>query len=565
MNFEKSDNPFDGATIPEEEVEPNDDSEISEPDAETEESETDQSPSDEEETDDSDSALGLLPAETHYNARDYDEDDATVEKWVQGGEYNHVPVYGYAMAHIHTRAYDPKEPDGTEEPTIGGKKFSWWEDDSLIPRHPFVLINPLILAHHTIKYEQETGATTREMLNLDKASQFTVVDSGGFQVVSQDDVEVVDSREEGDFNDKKLYPPELVEWQVANGDAGTVLDIPPYFTYADSGNKELGDETTEITWGQDDFRKGLNQTKENTELMWERLQEMREEGNERAQDYRFMGVVQGQPAVQRDPPWRFLKEWHEEMEPLADYEGWALSPTPSKHMGQLALHLAFADEFIDTDYLHVLAAGSYQARALLTLAAKLQDVQITSDSSGYARGSMFRSVILPNTWNRDIIITQQEEGSQCEVESPDLDRFPCRIEPFITIGDEYNIDYLTEEADSCRSTAMSLHNLNREFDATAMIDSLVHYYGREITDDFEVKNKRPKVLGNTFWKVMNELLSDKNIVQLYYAMDFLRIANEEGIEACFSSDGGGYHIPGKFGDDESWSIRKGGNSAVDWS
>lgn len=546
-----SDNPFNGSTM-----------DGAERESETVEQEEDDFPSEETQDGGNDAEPDYTPAEIHYDSL-YEGTDSTVEKWIQNGEYKHVPVYGYAIAHIHTRKYDPKD-EQDHESKVNGKTFSWWEDRSLIPKHPYVLINPVILANHTIKFEQETGVPTREMLNLSKENQFTVVDSGGFQVVSQDKIDVVDSYDEHDFTQYDIYPPTLLDWQVENGDAGTILDIPPYFSYKDSGNKDFDDDMTETEWRNGAFREGLDRTKENTTQMWNRLQELRDEGNERAQDYRFMGVIQGQPAVRDNPPWKFLSDWHEEMEPLADYDGWAMSPTPSKHMGQLALHLAYADEFVDTDYLHVLAAGSYQARALLTYASILQDRFITSDSSGYARGSMFRSVILPNTWNRDIIITQQEEGSQSDVESPELDRFPCRIEPFITIGEEYGIDYLTEDADSCRSTSMALHNLNREFDATAMIDSFLHSYGREVTDVFKVKNKRPKRRGNTFWKVMGDLLSDKNLVQLYYAMDFLRIANEDGIEAAFSKDGGGYSIPGKFGGDESWTIRKGGGSALEF-
>lgn len=567
-DWQETENPFDGETIEEaveeaeEQTEDQDQSEDAQDVSETVEAEDDDSASEENQDVHRGTQPSRQPAEVHYDP-EYEADDETVEKWIQDGEYKHIPVYGYAMAHIHTRSYDPKDDQDYEE-TINGKSFSWWEDRSLIPKHPYVLINPLILAHHTIKYEQESGATTKEMLNLSKDDQFTFVDSGGFQVVSQDDVQVVDSYEEHDFHDKNVYPPALVDWQVDNGDAGTILDIPPYGSYGDSGNKQLGEGNTETEWENNEFREGLDTTKRNAEMMWERLQELRTEGNERAQDYRFMGVLQGQPTAHREPPWRFFKTWYDELEPIADYDGWALSPTPSKHLGQLAMLLAFADEFIDTDYLHLLAVGSYQGRALLNFASVLQDRFITSDSSGYARGSMFRSLILPNTWNRDIIVTEQEEGSESEVDSPTLDRFPCRIEPFISIGEEYGIDYLTQDTDSCRSTAMALHNLNREFDATAMIDSFIHSYGRNLLDDFKVKNKRPKRKGNAFWKVMSELLSDKHLVELYYAMDFVRIANEDGIEACFSADGGGYTIPGKFGDDESWTIRKGGNSAVDF-
>lgn len=473
--------------------------------------------------------------------------EGTVDTAMRPGGYAFLPVFGFNEGHVAVRRFTQRydmdmedwwEEDGTEgkmfddddveeEPMyLDGKELSWWEDESIMPKHPFMLINPV-------------GFTTadadrrdfRDLFRLQKGEQFVFSDSGGYQLMSMgDEAEIVDSVAEHEFQDLSVYPERLVEWQVTNADAGATIDFPPYNI---SGDANFPDAAS---YGED-WLEFWQMRKEKSRDMVNRmasyLDELRDHGYEGARDYIFSPVIHGKP----NPGGKLhglVEEWHKSMAAAAmnaglhhQPRGWVLKPEPSHSFGQIALHLGYAAEALqDADYIHVLMVGGLLQKTLLMYYASRTDQFVTSDASSYAAGGKRRQFDLPKTARRrSVIITNRtdEEREDSTLDASRLDRYPCRCPVCSTVERERGYEWVTTGTGSARNATLNLHNLHQALSIERTLDALI----RE--EEFSVETGGQPT-GDEFWRFVSTITSDVKVQYLYDAMDYVRLCLEEGQE-----------------------------------
>jgi hypothetical protein len=470
--------------------------------------------------------------------REYEERfEGTGRSMLRHGEYAFLPVFGFNESNVAARKYAIKygfEEDGSvinvrdDEPLeIGGKELTWWEDNSIMPKHPFMLVNPLGFAS-----VDPDVHNFRKVFRVAKGEHFVFSDSGGYQLMSmtgedgKTEARIVESRDEHSFTDYNVYPERLLEWQVANADAGATIDYPPYNL---SGSGSFPDKAE---WGPEwldfyDMRR--DKSAGMTERMSTRLREMRDEGNDQAEDYIFMPVIHGKP----DPniPHRLIEKWHRSMDAASEVDpnGWVLKPEPASNFGQIALHLGYANQHLqDADYIHVLMVGGLLQKTLLMYYAKKSDHFVTSDASSYAAGGKRRQFDLPKTaTRRSVIISSRDDDEDNAAANPNrLDRYPCRCAVCSTVEQELGFEFVTDGSGSARSVSLNLHNLQQTLNVERTLDALL----RE--DEVTLVETGGEPTGSEFWRYVKTLSSEKPVYDLYRAMDYVRLAVDEGLSVA---------------------------------
>lgn len=499
----------------------NDDEEGAEP------SESEESPEEQSEAPEQKTTLGEFEAPE-------DQAGNSVYDAMRRGEYGFLPVFGFNESNIAARKYARDrgiEDDDTvinqrdDEPLmIGGKELTWWEDESIMPKHPMMLVNPLGFAS-----VDPDVHNFREVFRCEKGNQFVFSDSGGYQIMSMDEAEIVDSIEDHQFTDYRIYPEELLTWQTQNADAGATIDYPPYNISGDSNFPDKMEYNQE--W-MDFFVKRKYQSGEMTGRMAARLRELRDEGDAHAEDFIFSPVIHGKPHP--DETHKLVSDWHNEMEVSANENGieprgWVLKPEPASNFGQIALMLGYAAEHLqDADYIHVLMVGGLLQKALLIYYAKNSDHFVTSDASSYAAGGKRRQFDLPKTATRRsvIISDRDEEDDNAAMNQNKLNRYPCRCAVCSTVENDVGFEFVSEGSGSARSVSLNLHNLHQILTVERTFDALL----REEEADIVETHGDPT--GCEFWRYLSSMAQDRRIEDLYKAMDYVRIAQEESLEAA---------------------------------
>lgn len=449
------------------------------------------------------------------------------------GEYGFLPVFGYNEAQVAAKKYlakhDIEVENGADEITtdIGGKELSWWEVDSIMPQHPMVLVNPLGIA-----YADESTYDFRETFRFRKQEHFVFSDSGGYQLMSRDEAEVVGSRQENDFEDLKVYPERLLEWQVANSDAGATIDHPPYSI---STSSPFPDSTTYDQDWLEGFHDRKEKSGEMTRRMARRLSELRGQDDHQAEDYIFCPVIHGKPYPHGDTH-LLMQEWKEEMYDAAmlegvDPRGWVVKPEPASSFGQIAMMLGYANEYLaDADYLHVLMVGGLLQKGLLMYYAMHSDQFVTSDASSYAAGGKRRQFDLPKTARRRaVIISSRDDDEENSAMNPTrLDRYPCRCQVCSTVERDKGFDFIVDGSGSPQSVTLNMHNLHQAMSIERTFDALL----RE--EDTTIVETRGSPTGSEFWRYVRSMGGEKRIDDLYCAMDYVRLAIEEGLDVAES-------------------------------
>lgn len=324
------------------------------------------------------SAHQKLFPETETTSQDDRGEDPDISPVDIDSEYSFLPVLGFNEAQAAKEGYQGADDS---EATIGGKELTWWNDESLIPKHPYLLVNPV--GFSTLDPEEEDFG---EVLGYGD-DQFVFSDSGGYQLMSRGyDAEVVLNRQDHDFDKCKIYPERLLEWQVENSDAGASLDYAPYNI---SGKSSIPDSESYSEDWWTFLSEQMKWSAKMTGRMSSRLQELRDEGSEEAQDFQFYPVIQGKPFPEPDDPHRLVRQWHEAMRKASNVDpgGWVLKPEPSKDLGQIAFWLGYAADKLQTvGSIHVLMIGHPLGKALLMHFAMLTGQFVTSDASTYAQG-----------------------------------------------------------------------------------------------------------------------------------------------------------------------------------
>lgn len=499
---------------------------------------------------------------------DYERFEGSGYNAMRLGEYGFLPVFGFNESNIAARKYAVEhgfEEDSTvinvreDEPLmIGGKELTWWEDNSIMPKHPFMLVNPLGFAS-----VDPDVHNFRDVFRVAKGEHFVYSDSGGYQLMSMtgedggNEAKIVDTPEEHNFKEYRVYPEELVEWQVQNADAGATIDYPPYNI---SGKSSFPDA---VEWGEewfDFFEMRMEKSAQMTERMANRLSTLRGDGDEQAQDYIFCPVVHGKPHP--NDTHSNVMYWHEAMRESAERggiepRGWTLKPEPASNFGQIAMYLAYAAEYLqEADYIHVLMVGGLLQKTLLMYYAMNSDHFVTSDASSYAAGGKRRQFDLPKTATRRAVIisSRDDEDENAATDPTYLDRYPCRCTVCSTVEGELGFEFVTDGSGSARSVSLNLHNLQQTLNVERTLDALL----RE--EDATIVETGGDPTGCEFWRYVKTVAQPKSVRDLYRAMDYVRIAQQEGLEVANST----YKV--KWSKTGGVSINRGSGSAAnaDW-
>lgn len=496
---------------------------------------------------------------------DYEELEASGLDALRSGEYRFLPVFGFNESNIAARKYSQQNGFGDEdtiinqndEPlTIGGKELTWWEDESIMPKHPFMLVNPLGFAS-----VDPDVHNFRDVFRCSKGDQFVFSDSGGYQLMSmtgengKTEAKIVETRDEHDFKDYRVYPERLMEWQTKNADAGATIDFPPYNISGDSSFPDAVQHTPE--W-KEFYQMRRDKSADMTYRMATRLSELKEDGDEDAQDYIFAPVIHGKPNPEGYTH-EYIAEWHEAMREKAELagiepRGWVMKPEPAKNYGQVALHLAYAQEYLqDAEFIHVLMVGGLLQKTLLMYYAMNSDHFVTSDSSSYAAGGKRRQFKLPKTaTRRSVIISSRDDDDDKAAMNPTrLDRYPCRCMVCSTVEQDLGYEFVTEGSGSARSVSLNLHNLQQELNVERTLDALL----RE--EDTTIVETGGEPTGSEFWRYIKTMAQDKSVKDLYRAMDYVRISQEEGLDAANDT----YRV--RWERESGVSIDRGSGSAAD--
>lgn len=450
---------------------------------------------------------------------------------LEPGEVDFLPVMGYSAAHLQVKYTEAQRGEnGRDEDagTIGGRDLAWWTEDSITPRHTTLLINPVTISQRVYRLNDEMPL--RDIIRCNRGEQFVFADSGGFQFAMGREVEMTYDLNQHSYGDGVLHPYRILEWQLVNGDVGAVIDVPP-FDY-DNGNKPRGDSFDDWIDGQ--FQDCLDQTKKNAQYAAERYKEIDYDG------FGLVGVIHALPRTDGGDLIEAHKKWHNSLDEVYDFEGWTFGSGVTDNPGYLAVALAYAAEHIPKDkFLHILGRGTLWTRAMAKLYAEMTGTHVTHDGSGYNVGSQYSTFYIPGTYMRKIRITEREGEDESKYEQIAPDTFPCSCIVCNTVERAEGGSYLMEETSTERSYVMNLHNLSHMMRKFQFIDAFVGDVGKGIVDGFEVKQDRESagsevkiVKGNQFWRVLSAWYDNAELVEIYYAMQFIIKAIEEGIDAA---------------------------------
>ncbi|PHQ43909.1 hypothetical protein Z052_01865 [Halorubrum sp. C191] len=477
----------------------------------------------------------------------------SVESVLRRGRYTFMPVFGFSIARIAAQRYGSRRDIDTGLPSteadhdylLDGHEMSWWESDSVMPAHPFALVNPaggiggVDLSEHDF----------RDVFRFERGEQFIFADSGGFQLVTIDDAEMVDDPADHDFNEYRINPERLVEWQVRNADAGSTIDFPPYGNTEGTQNFAAQDEFTR-EW-ESQFYDHAVRHREMVERMGHRLQELRDDGADGAAGYLFAPVIQARPHPRADDSHKLAREWWKRaVDGAADAglqkpRAWTLSPKPATSIGQVAYHLAFAAEYLDdAEYIHVLQVSGEQQLPLLMYYASRTDQMVTSDSTAHTYGAKARRFELPRTARRRFTVLSTRDEEENEYLSPtELDFFPCRCPVCTRTQRDRGFDAIASGETSLDSTPIVLHNLQQILDMNRTFDAMLREDESNVTIGGEP-------VGTEFWRLLDSFFDEKTLRDLHTALEYVATAFDDGLDAAnrryrvlWNSSGGRTIVP----------------------
>ncbi len=420
-------------------------------------------------------------------------------------DVSYIPVASSKMARLQTRL---EEDIGK---TVNGKRLGWWYPDSLMGQHPFLLINPL-----TMSASIQREKTAREHMEAMPGEVFVMGDSGGYQIANANGLEVTYDLNEHDGSNY-IHPQRIAEWQMANADVGTMLETPPY-SYSKSEGKFT--EHTWEDWYEQTFVPSLENSKKNTEIMSDRVDEIGHDG------YDFMAIMHGIPRQDgRGPIDQAHREWYEAIEPIREWDSWALALGSADNPGLLTFGLGWFAENVDVDVFHALGQGNAWARILCKLYAQETDTFVTHDGTGFKMGSLYSQVHLPSTYLDVVRMSERDEENPEELDHGTLapKRMPCGCTVCRQVDQSLGTESLFADRPATeRSVVMDLHNLNHILRRFRFIDAYLEDYGTEIIDHVTVDEGTGKIeTDSPFWELLSNWFSEARVLEIYYAMEFL--------------------------------------------
>lgn len=426
------------------------------------------------------------------------------------GDSVYSPALSVLIATAFESADDPMQ--------VGARRLTWWEDESLVPKHDFMLINPLTWAQSNPVPED----LTRAVIGADPEEQFVFADSGGFQVKTFDDTCVVDSEDLHDFEKMYVMPEKLLEWQVKNATAGAILDFPPYVVEANSGGTEGIGGLSREEWEEQVWEPNLAQSIENAR----RAVNHRERIG--ADDFLLYNVLHGMiPFGEVATPDRYLKKWHAQMSPLGEFDGWCVG-VDSGNLGKLALFLGFITDRIDESHLHFLGTSAIPARIVLEFwrVYHKSEYCFTLDSTGFEVGSQYRSFFNPLIHGSDVMVSARSSKNDEKVVI-DSDHVPCSCSVCSHMDREMGDRWAWDGNTATEGLAFNMHNLNQLLSRHRMVQSLVESHGRRLLTEWNDGDT-----SNQAWKIFQKVFSDEQCREIATCMKFIDRVEQNGYEAA---------------------------------
>lgn len=433
--------------------------------------------------------------------------------FVRPGESEYLPVIGPV---ILTPRIQKLEGRGSE--TIGDKKVGWWDDGCLVDKHPYLLINPLLLS--SPKFDQMDNF--RETFGFGRGDALVFSDSGGLQISKMGYADLVLEEELHSFKENKIHPGRLVEWQAEYADIGAIIDVGTHMTEEERINMTYKD------WEREIFEPGLEQTKESVRLA-------QNAADDTSEEFELMGVLHGKTRPDSDEPFESFRRWTEGITENGDFYGWAIGSSAG-NIGNIALGMILINELRDPDILHGFGKASIDTRIMMEYIADHTDAFVTADSTMHANGSRYRQLIAPQAQG-SLSLSTQEDGTK-EQEDMELDRMPCRCTACHEIKKEEGISFLQEGETSRRGLAFQMHNLTKILEKHEMMLAVMSNYSYDeifegITIEGTGHDRYIEEIDIKFWDFTNQLLPEKRVIELYYTLKFSQIAIHDGLEEAF--------------------------------
>lgn len=484
-------------------------------------------------------------AEDRENAESVDAECDEYESPLQKGRIEYMPAIDAKVSGFFR--------DSNIDLNVGSRRLTWWEEDSLVPTHPFVLINPVVWGGGSDG--RGFGDDVTGMANLrPRDDHFVFADSGGFQIVaeqssSEDEINIVRSPDLHSFAEGSIYPPKLLEWQARNASAGAILDHPPFG--GDAEEKGVVRDSYDA-WKNEMWKPCLEKTKRNVRSMVERFEEIGDV------EYTMYGVAHGVLDTDSQNPAHLWTDWMNELEEIYDFNAYCLGGVPGKPAKTpMIIHAVYQNK-PSVEHMHVLGTGSTFQRIVMSYYLQLNDdIAMTMDSSSFTVGSRYRQMISPVLPESKITVTSREPETTEPVRP---DRYPCRCAVCSAVADEYGERFLLEENSANASLAMDTHNLHMMLQEMHTFDALIESEGvalPERADPYEGEFEGP------FWNHASEMFSQKKLEEIWDTMRFTRMMVTEGIESALER----YVVPNRLeADARSKSIKpRTTNSFDEWS
>lgn len=436
-----------------------------------------------------------------------DPKDGSAEDFLKPGECVYTPALSVTMSNFFSKDYSDIE--------YGDYRLTWWEDNSILPQHPFLLINPVAWAMGGDTIEPDVT----DSLGVDPANdQYVFVDSGGFQIKSFDDAMMTTSRDLHNFGQLKIHPEKLLEWQVTNGTAGAVLDIPPFTADKSETTIEGVSQDSYEDWYDEMFVPNLEESKE---IAGQMLSHKEDIG---ADDFSLFAVVHGVPKIDQERPHESWQLWYEGLKEKGDFDGVAFGIT-NMQVGKTALLLSFAANHVEERHLHMLGTSSLLDRVLADFFLVCNpEFSVTMDSTGFTVGGKYRQMLNPLMPGREFIVSNRDT----ELEPIRTDFYPCRCVVCSRVKETSGRPnwYLSGEATEI-STAMNMHNLNMLLQFHQTMAAFVQSHGKKLVDEYSPEDG--VLNGNQFWRMFGQVFAKENVDQIYEAMRFIKLASEHDL------------------------------------
>jgi len=437
------------------------------------------------------------------------KDQGSFRSLVRKGESEFLPVLDPVILTPKMRSMEGR---GTQK--IGGKNVAWWEDGAMVTKHPYLLMNPTMMASKKFDKMENFRGT----FGFPKGEVFAFMDSGGLQVSKYGNADLVFEEERHSFKENRIHPGRVVEWQAEYGDVGAIIDVGTFMTEEQKLSMNYQQWRTEI------FEGAIEGTEEAVRIA-------HDYADDTDDDFELIGVLHGKPNPDTTDPFESYEAWVDATTKYGDYFGWAIGSTAG-NIGMLALGMLVVNEMRNPNLLHGFGKATVDTAVLLEYIAAETNTFVLADSTKHATGSRYRQFMMPHI-GANLTLSTREDGVEDD-EVVDLDRMPCRCESCRWVEKEEGQEFITQGESSRKAMAIQLHNLNMILqERQAILGIWNNYQIDEIFEGLKIGGGgHDRYIEKTdikFWEALEGLMSEKRTLELYYALQFSKVAIHDGL------------------------------------